>query len=60
MPEKIQSTTEPCAFCDDSAIEVDSGASGLVVGMVDDEPMCIEIVVSVSSQAARNGSHLPE
>ena len=60
MPEKTQSTTEPCAFCEESAIEVDSGASGQVVGMVEDEPMCMEIVESVSSQAARNGSQLPE
>ena len=31
-----------------------------VVGIEDDDPMCIEIVVSVSSHASQRTSHLPE
>ena len=34
------------------AIVVAGGASGLVAGMVDDDPMCIETVVLVSTQAS--------
>ena len=33
-----------------------SGASGDVVGICDDDPMCMQIMVSVSSHAAKNGS----
>ena len=33
-----------------------TGASADVAGIRDDEPMCMLIVVCVSSQAAKNGS----
>ena len=59
MPEKTQSHTEPCAFCALSDIDVASGASGDVVGIDDDEPMCIETVVSVSSHASQSTSQSP-
>ena len=32
------------------------GASGEVVGILEDEPMCMHTTVSVSSHAAKNGS----
>ena len=38
-------------------IDVASGASSDVVGIDDDEPMCIDTVVSVSSQACHSTSH---
>ena len=59
MPENTQSHSEPWAFWALSDIEVASGASGEVVGIVDDEPMCIDTVVSVSSQVAQRTSHSP-
>src|SRR5579883_2094047 len=36
------------------------GASGEVVGILFEEPMCILILLPVSSQARKNGSHAPE
>src|SRR5436190_24399741 len=59
VPEKTQSASEPCAFCAYSDIDVASGASSAVVGMLDDEPMCIETVVAVSSHASHSTSHAP-
>ena len=38
---------------------VASGASGEVDGIDDDEPMCIDTVVSVSWQASHSTSHSP-
>src|SRR5262245_37099442 len=60
VPEKTQSHSEPCAFCAYSDIDVASGASGAVLGIFDDEPMCIDTVVAVSSHAAQSGSQAPE
>ena len=40
-------------------MDVASGASGEVVGIDDDEPMCIDTVVAVSSHAAQSTSHSP-
>jgi hypothetical protein len=34
-----------------------AGASADVLGIFDDDPMCMLMTVSVSSHAARNGSH---
>ena len=48
VPENTQSTKEPSAFWAYSDIEVANGASGEVVGMDDDEPMCIDTVTSAS------------
>ena len=59
MPEKTQSHSEPWAFWAYSDIEVARGASGEVEGIDDDEPMCIETVVSVSWQASHSTSHSP-
>ena len=59
VPENTQSASEPCAFCAYNDIDVASGASGEVDGMLDDEPMCIETVVAVSSHACHNTSHAP-
>ena len=59
MPENTQSHSEPWAFWAYSDIEVASGASGEVVGMLDDEPMCIDTVVSVSTHACHSTSHSP-
>ncbi len=36
-----------------------AGASADVDGIFDDEPMCMQTTVSVSSHAARNGSQQP-
>ena len=58
-PEKTQSHNEPWAFCAYMDIDVASGASSEVVGMLDDEPMCIDTVVSVSTQARQSSSHAP-
>ena len=33
-----------------------NGASGDVVGILDDDPMCMQTTVSVSWQASKNGS----
>ena len=35
-----------------------NGASGDVAGIFDDDPMCMQTTVSVSSHAAKNGSQL--
>src|SRR4029453_13720770 len=59
VPENTQSHKDPCAFCAYSDIDVASGASGAVLGIFDDEPMCIDTVVSVSSPPAHTGSHPP-
>ena len=39
---------------------VAKGASGDVVGIADEDPICIETVVSVSWQACHSTSHSPE
>ena len=57
--ENTQSHTEPCAFCELSDIDTASGASSEVVGIDDDEPMCIDTVVSVSTHASHSTSHSP-
>ena len=36
------------------------GASSVVTGIFDDEPMCIATVVPVSAHASKNGSQCPE
>ena len=60
VPENTQSTKEPSAFWAYSDIEVANGASGEVVGMDDDEPMCIDTVTSASWHASHRTSHSPE
>ena len=56
-PRTPSRTASPAAFCELSAIVVASGASGLVAGIVDDEPMCIDTVVS--RLLARVPEHVP-
>ena len=57
--ENTQSHSDPCAFCELSDIDTASGASSDVVGIDDDEPMCMVTTVSLSVQASHNGSHAP-
>src|SRR5512141_1461741 len=57
--DHTQSFTEPCAFCALSDIDTASGASGDVVGIVDDEPMCMLTIVSVSWHASHSTSQSP-
>src|SRR5690606_3616772 len=59
VPENTQSASEPWAFWAYSDIDVASGASGEGDGMDEDEPMCIDTVVSVSSAAAQSTSQSP-
>ena len=42
-----------------SVLPTAAGASADVDGIFDDEPMCMQTTVPVSSHAARNGSHQP-
>ncbi len=60
MPENSQSLIDAMALLKLSVAATPVGASGEVAGMRDDDPMCMLIVVCVSSQAAKNGSQSPE
>src|ERR671918_2297483 len=60
LPENSQSLIDAMALLKLSVAATALGASGEVAGMRDDDPMCMLIVVFVSSQAAMNGSHSPE
>src|ERR1039458_3580726 len=60
VPEMIQSTIEPMAFWKVRMELTMNGESGEVDGIFDDDPMCMLMTVSVSSQACRNGSHQPD
>src|SRR3954447_2276956 len=60
VPENTQSASEPSAFCAYIDMDVASGASGDVVGIDDEEPMCIDTVVPLSSHAVHRTSHSPE
>src|SRR3954451_16376057 len=59
VPEKIQSTSEPMALAKVMVELTIGGASGDVAGIFDDDPMCMLMTVSVSSQARKNGSQKP-
>src|ERR1700716_401520 len=48
------------ALLDERLIPTAGGASGETVSIFDDEPMCMQIAVSVSAHAAKNGSQKPE
>src|SRR4051794_12128300 len=52
----MKSTREPMAFCDVRTPLTVKGASGDVVGIDDDEPMCMHRTVPVSAQASKTGS----
>src|SRR5919106_445400 len=60
LPENSQSLIDAIALLKLSVAATPVGASGDVAGILDDDPMCMLIVVCVSSHAARNGSHSPE
>jgi hypothetical protein len=51
---------DPIAFWNVSVELTMNGASGVVWGMVEEDPMCMHTTVSVDSHAAKNGSHSPE
>ncbi len=60
MPEKSQSLIDAMALLKLSVAATATGASADVAGIRDDEPMCMQITVWVSWQAAMNGSQSPE
>src|SRR4029453_8798446 len=60
VPEKTKSSSEPMAFWNVSVELTMNGASGVVPGIFEDEPMCMHSTVSVSTHAANRGSHSPE
>ena len=55
-PDISQSVIDIAAFMYVSVEPTAAGASADVDGIFDDEPMCMQTTVSVSSHAARNGS----
>src|SRR6516165_8672360 len=59
LRENTQSHNEPSAFWALSDIDTASGASSDVVGIDDDDPMCMVTTVSVSLHASHSGSHDP-
>src|ERR1700722_8561047 len=58
-PEKRKSHRDDMALPKLSVAATATGASAEVAGIFDDEPMCMQTTVLVSSQAAKNGSHTP-
>ena len=58
-PEKRKSHSDDMALPKLSAAATATGASAEVAGIFDDEPMCMQTTVPVSSQAAKNGSQSP-
>ena len=58
-PENRKSHIEPMALLNDSVACTAAGASGDVAGIFDEEPMCMQITVSVSSHAVKNGPNTP-
>ena len=59
MPLISQSTIEKQQLANVSVEPTAGGASGDVDGIFEPDPMCMLIVVPVSSQAAKNGSQYP-
>src|SRR4051794_19962049 len=60
VPENTKSSNDPIAFWNVSTELTMNGASGVVPGIFDDEPMCMQSTVSVSWHAAKSGSQMPE
>src|SRR5580698_9369866 len=58
-PEKRKSHSDDMALPKLSVAATATGASADVAGIFEDEPMCMQTTVLVSSQAAKNGSHCP-
>src|SRR5437016_4467088 len=55
-PENKKSASDAIELLHDSMTSTSGGASGDAAGIFDDEPMCIQTVVRVCWQAAKNGS----
>ena len=55
-PENRKSVSEAMALPKLSVAATATGASADVAGIFDDDPMCMQTTVCVSSQAAKNGS----
>src|ERR1051326_969715 len=55
-PENRKSVSENIAFAKARVAVTAGGASAVVAGILDDEPMCMQTTVSVSAHAAKNGS----
>src|SRR5205807_4845693 len=58
-PENKKSASDAIELLHESRMATDGGASAEVAGILEDEPMCMQTVVRVSSHAAKNGSHSP-
>ncbi len=56
MPLNNQSDSDAIELLKLNVAATATGASGDVAGIRDDDPMCMLIVVRVSSHAAKNGS----
>ncbi|CAB4834288.1 unannotated protein [freshwater metagenome] len=56
MPENTTSATANMLFVGVSEITTSGGASGVVSGMLLDEPMCRQMFTFSSAQALKNGS----
>src|SRR4051812_22097507 len=59
-PEKRKSDSDDMALPKLRVADTAVGASVEVAGICDDEPMCMQTRVPVSSHAAKNGSQYPE
>ena len=55
-PESSQSAMDMYAFSEVRAVTTPAGASGLVLCILEPDPMCMQITVPVSSQALKSGS----
>src|SRR5437870_12044941 len=58
-PENRKSASDAIELLHDRRISTDGGASFDVAGILDDDPMCMQTAVRVSSHAAKNGSQYP-
>ena len=59
MPDHSMSAQATRPFTGKSVVIVSKGVSGAGIGAHCAEPVCRHTMVSVSSQAAKNGSHTP-
>src|SRR6185503_18191589 len=59
-PENKKSDSDAIALLKLKVAATAMGASADVAGICDEDPMCMHTTVSVSSHAAKNGSHSPE
>src|SRR3954452_4880930 len=59
-PEKRKSLIDDIALPKLNVAATAGGASADVDGICDDDPMCMQVSVSVSAHASKNGSQSPE